>query len=159
MTTFLHHHFKVAGWSSGRSLPIASIVPMNHPAAAVLQEFGGLTVGIEEAGEECARTTVTFCSVELDAEIVRWQGLLSTHLVGVAHVSGGHADLFLAADGRCFGRSCVHDAFYFEGSDFYEAIERIVRGQRAQPMLRPDQDSVSLYGEVFRRGDAALYDY
>ena len=159
MTTFVERHFTAAGWYLGRSVPVTTVAPVGHPAMAVLREFGGLKVGGNGAGEECASSMVDFCSIERDSEIVQWEGLLSSLLVGVAEVCSGHGELYLAADGRCFGRSCVHDAFYFEGPTFFEAIERILRGQRARPMLRPNQELTSLYGILYGRGDSALYDY
>ena len=51
----------------------------------------------------------------------------------------------------------VHSAFYFEGHTFVEATERILLGRRARPLLEPDQDSVRLYGDEYRRGDPRLY--
>lgn len=63
----------------------------------------------------------------------------------------------MAEDGRVFGNSVVHDAFYFLGIDLREALQRLLCGRRAIPMLRPDQTSITLYGDTFVEGDAALY--
>ena len=88
-----------------------------------------------------------------------WAGLLGTRLVGVADMHHGHGELYVAADGRCFGRSCVHDAFYFEGATFAEAAERAMLGRRSQPLLRPDQSSVTLYGIRFTTDSPEVYRY
>ena len=65
-----------------------------------------------------------------------WGRLLGTRLVGVADMHRAHGELYVAADGRCFGRSCIHDAFYFEGASFADAAERSMLGRRSQPLLR-----------------------
>lgn len=56
--------------------------------------------------------------------------------------------------------SDTHDACYFEGETFALAIEHVLLGsERAQPMLHPAQQEVTLYGVVYRRGDPALYSW
>lgn len=159
MTPFVEGLFVNAGWTAGRSVPVPDIVPLDHPAAAALREFGGLRVGVSGPGEECGTSSLEFRVLQHDSGVVRWEQLLRTHLVGIAEVDGGYAEMYIAADGRCYGRSDIHDAFYFEGRTFMEAVERSLRGLRVRPMLRPDQDSVSVYGDVFLRGDPALYAY
>ena len=39
-------------------------------------------------------------------------------VVGIADLHHGHGELYAADDGRLFGRSCVHDAFWLEGGSF-----------------------------------------
>src|SRR6202023_989976 len=46
--------FVAAGWRSGRRVDVPAMVPSNHPASAILAEFGDLTVGDGGAGQECA---------------------------------------------------------------------------------------------------------
>ena len=117
--------FVAAGWYPGRRVALSPAVPAIHPAAAILATFGGLTITPDrEDGEECAPDDLTFRELRPDDSItVVWAGLLSTQLVGVADKHRGHGELYVAADGRCFGRSWVHDAFYFEGASFAEAAE------------------------------------
>ena len=88
-----------------------------------------------------------------------WGGLLGLRLVGIADVHNAHAELYVAADGRCFESSCIHPAFYFRGASFAEAVEGMLLGQRARPMLRPGQESVTLYGERFTENSPELYRY
>jgi SUKH-3 immunity protein len=153
--------FITAGWYPGRRVPVSETVPADHPAAAILAAFGGLTVTPDrEAGEECASDDLAFRELSPDVSIIEvWAGLLGTRLVGVAEMHRGHGELYVATDGRCFGRSCVHDAFYFEGVSFAEAAERALFGRRSRPLLRPDQSSVTLYGDHFTADSTEVYRY
>ena len=46
--------FIAAGWFPGRRVAVSAAVPTDHPAAAVLAAFGGLTVAPDrKGGEEC----------------------------------------------------------------------------------------------------------
>jgi hypothetical protein len=85
--------------------------------------------------------------------------LLGTRLVGIADMHHGHGELYVATDGRCFGRSCMHDAFYFEGASFAEAAEWAMLGRRSRPLLRPEQQSVTLYGIRFAADSPVVYRY
>jgi len=140
---------------------VSAVVPADHPAAAILAAFGGLTVTPDrEAGEECAPDDLAFRELWLDESVtVVWAKLLGTQLVGVADMHHGHGELYVASDGRCFGRSCIHDAFYFEGASFAEAAERSMLGRRSRPLLRPDQTTVTLYGIRFAAGSPQVYRY
>jgi hypothetical protein len=77
----------------------------------------------------------------------------------VAEVHNRHGWLIIDEAGRCFGASKIHDAFYFEGQTFGEAVERLLLGRKARPMLRPDQHQVELYGATFNRGHPAIFEY
>jgi hypothetical protein len=153
--------FIAAGWFPGRRVAVSSAVPANHPAAAILAALAGLTVTPDrEAGEECAPDDLAFRELWPDESItVVWAKLLATQLVGVADMHHGHGELYVAADGRCFGRSCIHDAFYFEGASFAEAAEGSMLGRRARPLLRPGQTSVTLYGTRFTADSPEVYQY
>jgi hypothetical protein len=153
--------FAVAGWRPGRRSAVSSAVPADHPAATILSMFGGLTVTpAGDAGEECATSDLAFQELEPDESVTEvWGGLLGTRLVGVAEVHRGHGELYVAADGRCFGHSLMHDAFSFEGASFAEAMERSLLGRRSRPMLRPDQPSVTLYGVQYTAGSPEVYRY
>jgi hypothetical protein len=157
----IRSRFVAAGWHPGRRVAVSSAVPAEHPAAAILAAFGGLTVTPDrDAGEECAPDDLTFRELRPDESITGvWAGLLGTQLIGVAQMHHGHGELYVAADGRCFGRSLMHDAFYFEGVSFAEAAERAMLGRRSRPLLRPDQASVTLYGVEFTADSPAVYRY
>jgi SUKH-3 immunity protein len=150
--------FLAAGWRPGRSVAVASAVATDHPACAILAEFGGLRVGQSGCGEECAKSDVMFQPLWPDSSIRMWEELLVTQLIGVADVCHRHAELYVDHHGRFFGASVVHDAFYFHGASFEETMELLL-GRRAQPMLRPDQDHVTLYGEVFTADQPTIYRY
>lgn len=47
-----------------------------------------------------------------------------SELVGLTETYHGHCEFFAAACGRCFGRSLMHDAYYFEDASFAEVVER-----------------------------------
>lgn len=153
--------FVAAGWHPGRRVAVPSTVPADHVAASILAEFGGLIVNpYLRAGEECAPSNITFQTHGRDdAATGVWGALLRTVLVGIAEVHNGHGELYVAADGRCFGRSLIHDAFYFEGASFPIAAERMLLGRRAKPMLRPDQSVVTLYGFQYTPGSPETYRY
>jgi hypothetical protein len=126
----------------------------------VLAKFGGLTVGRCGAGAECATSDIHFGAVgPADPDIRIWNALLGTTLIGVAEVHHGHGELYVDSSGRYYGLSGVHDAFCFEGSTFSEAVEGLLLGRRARPMLRPDQGSVTLYGVDFTADHPGIFRY
>jgi hypothetical protein len=150
--------FEAAGWFPGRHTSASVTLSAHHPAASFLAEFGGLKVTPGEyEGEECAPNDMDIHEVTPDAFIKVWSKLLRTDLIGVAEVHYRHGELFVAEDGRCFGRSNIHPAFYFEGSTIAEAVERQLLGRRAKPMLRPDQRLVTLYGVTYTEKSPELY--
>ena len=133
-------------------------VPRDHPAYALLAEFGALNVGEVGPGVQCSRSNVYFDLLAGDdPSVTAWADILRTHLVGVAWEHDSHGQLYLAQDGRVFGNSLVHDAFCFLGNSMAEALTRLLRGLRAAPMLRPDQQSVMFYGETLTEGDPRAY--
>jgi hypothetical protein len=153
--------FVAAGWFPNRRVAVPSAIPTEHPAAAILAAFSGLTVIPDhDTGEECAPDDLAFHYLEAEESITRvWADLIGTRLVGVAEVHRRHGELYVATDGRCFGRSNMHDAFYFQGASFADACERAMLGRRSRPMLRPDQSSVMLYGVRYTRGSPDVYRY
>ena len=92
---------------------MSAMVPSNHPASAILAEFGNLTVGEGEAGQECAKSALAFKYVEPDRSIAVWADLLRDRLIGIADVDNGHAELYVDSSGRYYVASAVHDAFSF----------------------------------------------
>src|SRR5262245_36694915 len=116
--------FLDAGWYPGRSVSAPDSVPRNHPASDVLAAFGGLVILEREAIrdpewppiEELVFRALHPCAAVTEV----WGELLGSRLVGIAEVHNAHAELYLAADGRCFGSSLIHPAFYFHGESFAE---------------------------------------
>lgn len=154
--------FVKAGWNQSRKIEVPSFIPPDHPAKQVLAQFGGLTVGKCEPGIECATSDIVFRASQMDEgdnELAVWQRLLDTTLVSIGEVHHGHGELFLSADSRCFGRSHIHDAFYFEGEDFLTGIRNLLLGVRSRPMLRPDQDVVTMYGISYTSASPETYCY
>ncbi len=111
-------------------------------------------------GEECGASDVIFNLLKADTSIIRgWSELLRTKLVGIADVHNRHGELYLDTAGRYFWASSVDDGFCFEGATFSEAMTRLLLGRRGQPILRPGENEVIMYGEVFAVGDPRIYDY
>ena len=159
--TTVHSLFVAAGWQPGRRVAVAAEVPVAHPAAEILAEFGGLRVGVSGAGQECASSDVAFgrsWGAEL-SDIELWSELLDSPLACIAEIHNAHGELYVDGLGRHFGMSMVHDAFWFEGQSFGEAMERLLLGRRSQPMLRPGQDTMMWYGETITADDPRIYRY
>jgi hypothetical protein len=155
--------FLNAGWYPGRAVPVPDSVSRDHPAWDILAAFGGLVILEREPGPEPASTPIeelAFRPLHPDPSITEvWGELLGSRLVGIAEVHNAHGELYIAADGRCFGASCIHPAFYFHGQSFTEAVEGILHRRRARPMLAPEQESIDLYGERFTAASPDLYRY
>lgn len=149
--------FVTAGWCPNRAVQLLSSVPAGHPAIGILTQFGGLRVGAAGPGQECATSDVDFQERPSNPTRDLWTRLLRTELVGIAEMHNAHEELYIDREGRCYGASQIHDAFYFEGSSFNEAIERLLLGLRSRPMLRPDQEVVQMYGETIRAADPRIY--
>ncbi|MEQ6433711.1 SUKH-3 domain-containing protein [Comamonas sp. w2-DMI] len=166
-------HLHAAGWTPGReAAPAPEIQALlharpamaRHPAVAALRQLAGLTLGKVGAGQECASSDIAFhwssnglADAHTDAELLLWQDVLKTCLVQVAEVHHGHGLLLMAADGRCFGMSLVHDAFCFEGENLEQAMAHLLGGVHSRPMLRPGQQEVHLYGKRYTRHSPETY--
>ncbi len=59
----------------------------------------------------------------------------------------------MASDGACYGCSFIHDAFWLEGKDIGAAVDTLLLGRKARPMLRPGQSKVVMYGRAYVSGD------
>ncbi|MEM8882790.1 MAG: SUKH-3 domain-containing protein [Planctomycetota bacterium] len=152
-----------AGWSPDRRVELSAdclnAVEGGHPAGPILESLTGVSIESGGAGIECATSDVAFqwLGGNPHEKVQTWAGLLGTQLVGVAEVHHAHGELYVAADGRCFGMSMIHDAFWLEGESFGEAVDRLARGLRSRPMLRPEQTSVRMWGVEFDRASPELY--
>lgn len=142
--------FEAAGWVHGRQVDVASAVPIDHPAHSALAELGGLTLTDATPGIR----SIAFGHVaEGESDMAAWATALGTDMVGIAEQDGGHATLYLSGLGQVIGCSNVHPACFLIGRTIGEALDAIGRGKRAQPMLLPDEDEITLYGVTFHQGD------
>lgn len=156
-------HLHAAGWTPEiQALLHARPAMARHPAVAALRQLAGLTLGKVGAGQECASSDIAFhwssnglADAHTDADLLLWQDVLKTCLVQVAEVH--HGLLLMAADGRCFGMSLVHDAFCFEGENLEQAMAHLLGGVHSRPMLRPGQQEVHLYGKRYTRHSPETY--
>jgi hypothetical protein len=145
--------FEAAGWFSGRQVDVAAAVPIDHPAYALLAEFGGLTL-TKPAPHICS---IAFRHVtDGESDMLAWAAALETDMVGIAEEDDGHATLYLSGRGQVIGCSNVHPAWFLVGRTIGEALDTIGHGKRARPMLLPDEDEITLYGVTFRQGDAEV---
>ena len=120
-------------------------VPDDHPTRAILARYDGKTRGPVEFG--------LIKGDEVHDVLPIWERLLESRLIGIGLEENGHSQLYVASDGRCFGSSEVHDAFYFCADTLKQRLRMPILRQRSRPMLRPDQPSVDLYGIEFSTGD------
>ena len=154
--------FQAAGWPSLAEDPTGWCAPADHPAIAILRELDGLTVGDCGTGEECARGDIAFGrdeELEKDEIVLEWQSLLATTLISIGEVHHFHGVFFIDSSGSCYQSSLIHEAFSFEGASFGAAVERLLLGRKGQPMLRPNQGSVSMYGETITASHPGIYSY
>ncbi|MHC3489455.1 SUKH-3 domain-containing protein [Pectobacterium brasiliense] len=154
--------FQAAGWPDVAPQSVPPFVPENHPAFAILHAFGGLTVGQCGAGEACASGDIAFGGSEdlqQDETLVEWQGILNTTLILIGETHHAHGALLMDDAGTCYGMSFIHEAFWLEGASFGAAVERILLGRKGKPMLRPDQLSISVYGETITADHPSVHRY
>lgn len=150
--------FEHAGWLLGRQVPVSSRVPSNHPAHKVLSSFSGLRVGSTDGGLECAAGDIQFRDEDSQIAVeTRWSRYLSSQLIFVGYQHNEHGTLFIDSRGRVFGESLIHEAFWLDGEDVWTGIENVLLGRRSRPVLYPSQNSVSLYGELYTRGDPRIF--
>jgi hypothetical protein len=125
-----------------------------------LAAFGGLHVGRCGGGEECSKSDIEFRLLDRPDRMVQdWESLLNVALIGVGEANCRHEGLYVDNVGRVFGESWVHPAFYIHGEVFVTAIENVLLGRRVRPLLRPNEDSVRLYGEEYTRSDPRIYHF
>ena len=124
-------------------------VPEGHPAHEILTQYEGKTRGSIEFG--------LIGSDQIHEQVVTWESLLETRLIGVGLEDHGHAQLYVASDGRFFGSSEIHDAFFFHADSLKQLFRAQMLNKRSRPMIRPDQGSVDLYGIQFSPGDPEVY--
>ncbi len=150
--------FEQAGWLPERQVPVSSRVPSNHPALAILSAFASLKVGSTGAGLECAASDIEFQDEDSHtASEERWGQYLGSQLIFVGYQHNGHGALFIDSRGRVFGESLIHEAFWLDGEDVWIGVENVLLGRRSRPILYPSQSSVSLYGELYTRGDPRIF--
>ncbi|PCE33992.1 argininosuccinate synthase [Burkholderia ubonensis subsp. mesacidophila] len=135
----------------------ADAAAREHPGAAILREFDGLTVSVEPddaTGETCARTGLAFHALaRKDEQILVWEQALRTTMIGVGEDDRGYHEFYADAHGRIFSTNCVVDGVYLCGYSFDEAVERLLLGRRATPLLLDGQASIPYYGEQLTRDD------
>ncbi|VVP81483.1 SUKH-3 domain-containing protein [Pseudomonas fluorescens] len=125
--------FLAAGWPVTHIVPLPDFVPREHPAAALLEQLAGLTVGTCGTGEDCATSDVAFGAFEHlygDEDFLAWQQCLGSTLVNIAEIHHGHAALLMDEKGRCYAMSFIHDGFWLQGRTFVKAMEKLVFGRK-----------------------------
>jgi hypothetical protein len=115
-------------------------------------------VGSTDGGLECAASDIQFQDEgsQTHAE-ARWGRYLNSQLMFVGYQHNEHGTLFIDARGRVFGESLIHEAFWLDGEDVWTGIENVLIGRRSRPVLAPGKKSVSLYGQLYTRGDPCIF--
>ncbi|KUZ69483.1 argininosuccinate synthase [Burkholderia ubonensis] len=128
-----------------------------HPGAAILREFDGLTISVgpdDARGETCAATGLAFHALEQkDEQILAWERALRTTIIGIGEDDLGYQYFFADELGRIFSTNCILDGVYLCGYSFGEAVERLLLGRQATPLLLDGQASIPYYGERLTRDD------
>lgn len=132
-------------------------IPPEHSATEVLRKLGGLDVGVSGTGLECATSRLSFSSFDADEDIAAWSDLLGVILVAVARTDDGYCELYIADDDRCFLLETAGGAFFYLADSFLEAVEALLLGRRARPLLRPGATAATAYGEEISADDPRLY--
>lgn len=153
----IRREFAAAGWKTDRQVSVDPHVCQEHPAFSILQNFGGLHVGIIGNGVECGKSDIEFGWIDLAEHwpLFDWPELSTLELVGIAEVHHRHSISAIDRSGRCFG--IFEDGLCFEGQTWREAFERLLLGYRSRPILLPGQEEVMLYGDSFAQGHADLF--
>ena len=148
-------------WHPNRSVDVPESVPATHPAHTILRSFGGLSLfshDEEFPDDPIAEIDFGILSPD-DKTAATWSRLLGSNVIGIGHVHNQHEKIYSDADGKIYGRSLVHDAFYLRGHSLSAFLYNLLTQTRAKPMLRPDQHSVRLYGITFDSQSDELHRY
>jgi len=149
-----------SGWQRDRRVKVPQSVPETHPAFSLLESFGGLSLyqQVDSAVDAEPICEIQFTALNYEAvETHQWNEILDTELIGIGGAHNEHEQVFAGSKGRIFAASLIHDAFYFHGITIEDYLFGLLTGRRARPMLRPDQNTVTLYGLQYSVGDPEVY--
>jgi SUKH-3 immunity protein len=144
--------FQESGWYPDRQVEVDGRVPADHPARAVLSEFGGLRLMRFYGDYEVCEIEFRYLA-DKDDFPRRWEAVLGTELVGIAEHHNAHGELWMSSQGHLFGNGMVAPAFWHVGSTFQESIENLMAGHPGRPMLLDTQASVRHFGREYTRND------
>ena len=147
--------FEESGWYHGRRVAVDAGVPADHPAHAVLAEFGGLRLMRFYGDYEVCEVEFLYVA-DKDDHPRLWEAALGTQLVGIAEHHNSHGELWMSDRGIVFGNSMIHPAFWYLGNTFHEAVENLMAGRPGRPMLLDSEASATHHGREYTRGDAEV---
>ena len=148
-------------WHADRSVDVPEWVPAMHPAHSILKSFGGLSLlsySDEFPDDPIAEIDFGILSPD-DTTAANWSRLLGSTLIGIGVGHNQHENVYSDAEGKIYGRSLMHDAFYLLGPSLLACLHNLLTRTRAKPMLRPDQNSIRLYGRTFDSTSDELHRY
>ena len=149
------------GWHTDRAVDVPSWIPSQHCAHSILQSFGGLSfLSYDDEFPDEPTAELEFRPLTLkDKTATIWSRLLRSKVVGIGYGHNQHENVYADADGRIYGGSLMHDAFYLRGLTLPDCFHNLLTNTRARSMLRPDQRSVMLYGVTFTSASEEVYRY
>lgn len=140
---YVRQLFEQAGWK-----PLPPPAPTPGPdamayGAALLREFGGLTVGATGRGLEQAAGNLEFLAQPkalppTDSWMRRWHQLREA--VAVAQAFDTYVVVFVDAEGRFLAVTDVDHKLYDFGPDFARFAETMLRGLRWPAAVAPEDD-------------------
>ena len=161
--------FARCSWRGSRGMGGTLIVPLtfqtgfhrNTGAHSILQSFGGLSLlSYDDEFPDEPTAELEFRPLTLkDKTATIWSRLLRSKVVGIGYGHNQHENVYADADGRIYGGSLMHDAFYLRGLTLPDCFHNLLTSTRARPMLRPDQRSVMLYGVTFTSASEEVHQY
>lgn len=70
-----------------------------------------------------------------------------------------YGQLWVSNDDRYFTTNDVDDTFAFVATGFQDTIRILLAGMWIQPLLPPEEKSVTIYGVTLSAVDSRLYDW
>ncbi|WP_166830912.1 SUKH-3 domain-containing protein [Thalassoroseus pseudoceratinae] len=153
--------FLECDWTPHHRAAVPDFVPRDHPAYAVLENFGGIKLLERDCSAEDEPIEEFYFRPfsEIDFPVGHWEHRLKSTLIPIAEECNWHSELYIDSAGRCFSNSLIHPCFAFSGESFTDMLVGELQYRRKRPLLPPFEQSVRIYGEEIRRGDPRIWDY
>ena len=104
---------------------------------SIFEKFGGLEIGQNGLGQECASSNVRFFTQRKEEKHVAaspWLNALPP-LCAIADAHNDHMMVFVDREGRYYFFTDADEQLYLGGSSFGEAMERLLFGKAYGPTI------------------------